>query len=140
MHATSITIPSPAMDAAFPRAEFGLPIVEKFHYQQTGDHPNNCTIYPLDSERMASPLIIKALAVYGGALPIVLRLFTQVPAEVRVEFETLPEWYPTGAHVRRADLSVYPNSPMAKRTPSGSALGAFLNFLKEPGRDFKVIF
>src|SRR6185437_14498269 len=52
---------------AFPRAEFGLPMV--FHFQGRGEPPDT-TLQPVVGgearERMASPLILKPLALADG--------------------------------------------------------------------------
>lgn len=120
-------------DDAFPRAEFGLPIV--FHFQGKGEPPDT-VLYPGAGpngkrERMASPLILKPLAIAGGvAVPLALRL--QTPQLSRVELrrkdDVLP--LPSSVAIQGEPLSKYPKSPM-KGTASGSAIDAFLNRLVE---------
>jgi CRISPR-associated protein Cmr1 len=67
-------------DNAFPRAEFGLPIV--FHFKDPGEPPDTTLNPGRDSEdnkreRMASPLILKPLALQSGnVVPLILRLKT----------------------------------------------------------------
>lgn len=147
-------------DDAFPRAEFGLPIV--FHFQEQ-DEPPDTVLYPDNDsegnkrERMASPLILKPLALQSGmAIPLVLRLKTpdlagvdlrikkkdvsalpsQLASQVRNSMQpkdnegSLP--LPQTTVIRDPRLSGYPNSPMAG-SPSGSAIEAFLAFARTEG-------
>lgn len=118
---------------AFPRAELGLPIIFHFNGDQGGD-PHDTTLYPLvggeKCERMASPLIIKAMGLSnGGAVPIILRLRTPQLGSVRLEGAGEPMQYGPG-QLRGARLAEYEKSPMAG-TPSGSALDAFINFIQD---------
>jgi CRISPR-associated protein Cmr1 len=73
----------------FPRAQFGLPIV--FHFKDAGDSPNDCEAYPageIESTRMASPLILKPLAISeNSAVPLILRMKTKEVAGVRLRFD-----------------------------------------------------
>jgi CRISPR-associated protein Cmr1 len=120
---------------AFPRAELGLPIV--FHFKGA-DEPPDTVLYPRDDQgktrdRMASPLIVKPLALADGkAVPIVVRL--QAPALPGVDLKqgrrsiALPDTTET----RGARLGAYPNSPL-HASPSGSALDAFLHFVRAKG-------
>jgi len=133
-HQPGITTPEPA----FPRAELGLPIV--FHFKDHLDAPNNSELYPKrdrESRRMASPVILRPLGIWGSsqALPMVLVLDAPPPEHLQLHFEAggpaSPQIGP--AEVSRHDLSTYSGSPMARRSPSGSALEAFLAFAKEKG-------
>jgi CRISPR-associated protein Cmr1 len=123
-------------DDAFPRAEFGLPIV--FHFQGQGE-PLDTVLYPScgpngDSrERMASPLILKPLVVADGkAVPLIMQLVT--PGLVGVDLKqgnnslNLPET--TG--VRAGRLATYRDSPLAG-SASGSAIEAFLSHARRNG-------
>jgi CRISPR-associated protein Cmr1 len=150
-------------DDAFPRAELGLPIV--FHFQNDPQDrpkdPCDVVLYPTDGpegkrERMASPLILKPLALANGkAVPLILRLKT--PALTRVDLRikkkdlsslrqeladqvrrtiqpndnegSLP--LPDPTRLVDPSLSNYPNSPLAM-SPNGSALEAFLAYAKSP--------
>lgn len=123
-------------DDAFPRAEFGLPIV--FHFQEQGDPPDT-VLYPDNDtngkkrERMASPLILKPLALQNGkAVPIILRL--QAPALTGVELRRgdAPLKLPATTVIRDPRLASYPNSPLAA-SPNGSAVEAFLAFARAEG-------
>lgn len=130
---------------AFPRAEFGLPIVFQLKDETaptpTREDPDRrkpfpkTVLYPLvgteRAERMASPLILKPLALAGGkAVPIIVRLdhppFSAVElTQDRRDNVIGNEWPPTA--VRRPDLADYPDSPLAG-SRSGSAIEAFLAF------------
>lgn len=119
-------------DDAFPRAEFGMPIV--FHFQEQGD-PDDSVLYPsAEHERMASPLILKPLALQNGKIvPLILRLKT-LPLEavdLRQGEQSLP--LPTPTLIRGARLASYQNSPMQNRSSTGSALEAFLAFARAEG-------
>lgn len=136
LHRQSITTP----ENAFPRAEFGLPII--FHFKNGapgGPEPGDCTLGPdRDDGRMASPLVLKALAYdEKHAVPLIMRLKTQplraaklltginaggpVPREVQLDERA----------IRRLDLTRYSKSPLAGRTETGSALEAFIHYAKE---------
>lgn len=131
-------------DDAFPRAELGLPIIFHFQDERSGE-PRDSELYPKDKTRMASPIIVRPLAVGDGsqAVPMILRLAT--PPLQEIELKKL-HGAPTkpGAHVfnsvsiRRPELAQYCNSPMKRPEPShlirssqGSALEAFLTFIQE---------
>jgi CRISPR-associated protein Cmr1 len=120
-------------DDAFPRAEFGLPIV--FHFQGQGEPPET-VLYPSDApsgesrERMASPLILKPLALADGrAVPLILRMHTQPLAAVGLKqgSQSLP--LPPTTVTRDARLAAYQNSPLVG-APSGSAIEAFLVYAR----------
>ncbi len=122
---------------AFPRAEFGLPIV--FHFKDgspKGNDPADCELLPpCDLERMSSPLILKPLAVSPDqAVSIILPLRTNLPGGVTVKYtdasnkvrkKFLGEDYISGSH-----LSAYTNSPLRFASSSGSALEAFLEYAR----------
>jgi CRISPR-associated protein Cmr1 len=125
---------------AFPRAEFGLPII--FHFQSKDD-PQDPMVLPVcqekTMERMSSPLLLKPLAIsQQQAVPIVLHLATKPLTDIEVQYkggeQTLGQDY-----IRHPDLATYPKSPMGKdakgklRSPAGSALEAFLAFAREQG-------
>jgi CRISPR-associated protein Cmr1 len=116
-------------DDAFPRAELGLPIV--FHFQEQGDPPDT-VLYPNGGrERMASPLILKPLALANGTcVPLIVRLKTPVltGVDLRQGERSLPLPQPT--ILRDPKLATYRDSPMQNRSPSGSALQAFLAYAK----------
>jgi CRISPR-associated protein Cmr1 len=116
-------------DDAFPRAELGLPIV--FHFQEQGDPPDT-VLYPNGGrERMASPLILKPLALANDKfVPLIVRLKTPLLSgvDLRQGERSLPLPQPT--ILRDPKLATYRDSPMQNRSPSGSALQAFLAYAK----------
>lgn len=145
---------------AFPRAEFGLPIV--FHFQGNNE-PADTVLYPDNDaegkkrDRMASPLILKPLALQNGkAIPLILRLKTADLAGVdlrikRDDIQTLPNQLanevratmhandkegslPLPQPTRLVDplLSTYQNSPL-KESTRGSAIDAFLAYARSKG-------
>lgn len=121
---------------AFPRAELGLPIV--FHFQGQ-DEPPDTVLYPCNGadgkprERMASPLILKPLALANGqAIPLILRLrCAQLEGvDLRRGDTSLP--LPPTATIRDPQLASYRDSPLAA-SPIGSAIEAFLAFARTAG-------
>ncbi|MGA9097798.1 MAG: type III-B CRISPR module RAMP protein Cmr1 [Methanotrichaceae archaeon] len=129
-------------DDAFPRAEFGLPLV--FHFKDVGD-PKDTELYPVisgrEKTRMSSPLIIRPMiCADGSVLQIILRLKTDSPEEVILR--KAPK-NPLFKKISDPGLATYPKSPMGSsgpgkpvRSPSGSAIEAFISFAKEKGNDF----
>ncbi len=122
----------------FPRAEFGLPIV--FHFKDGARNLTQRNVDPIDTElypivggerrsRMASPLIIKALATADGkAVPLIVSL--QTPALEQVELVHKQQEI-EGARecaIRGRQLADYEKSPMKQRNQQGSAIEAFLAF------------
>lgn len=127
---------------AFPRAEFGLPIV--FHFQGQGE-PQDTVLYPASDadggkrERMNSPLILKPLMLANGeSIPLMMRLVT--PELTNVELyqgaNLLP--LPLPMAIRGARLATYANSPMSG-TGSETAIDAFLALAKQPDNGFKEV-
>jgi len=124
-------------DDAFPRAELGLPIV--FHFQNEPNDrprdPEDVVLYPdQNRERMASPLILKPLALANGKfVPLIVRLKTPTltGVDLRQGERSLPLPQPTV--IRDPKLANYRHSPMQNRSPNGSALEAFLAYAKSQG-------
>jgi CRISPR-associated protein Cmr1 len=118
---------------AFPRAELGLPII--FHFQgEKQDEPPITTLTPLyegkEQERMASPIILKPLALQDGrAIPMILQLNTPQLSQVILKSEHQQFGPLSETSIRGERLSSYVNSPLAGS--SGSALDAFLAFAKK---------
>lgn len=121
----------------FPRAELGLPII--FHFKDAGDPPDAELLPPGGKTRMASPLIIKALAMGRDyAVPMVACLTVKELAGARVvvrgtRARLLPgvggeTGYPVT--VRNPSFAEYPGSPLARRSNKGSALEAFLEYVR----------
>ena len=125
---------------AFPRAELGMPIV--FHFQGRGNpppEPRDAVLYPCPGAdgkprgRMASPLILKPLALANGdTIPLMVRLTTRPLAGVDLRCGEKPLSLPPTTVVRDAKLSAYDNSPLAGSC-EGSALAAFLAFARTKG-------
>jgi len=81
-HRTRMTIPN-----AFPRAQFGMPII--FHFKDGGDDPKNRSTDPTDTQlkpanadRMASPLILRPIRDGDGYRPAALLLWTNIPGSI----------------------------------------------------------
>jgi CRISPR-associated protein Cmr1 len=136
----------------FPRAEFGLPIVFKFKDDNGPQpEPQPTTLQPyvggktvdrgtlespdihiIDGEikdRMASPLILKPLALStNAALAIILPFRTRGVEHVALLDNGGKDLTPRHAvPTRDIAFAGYPDSPIDGLTTSGSALGAFLN-------------
>ncbi len=123
-------------DDAFPRAEFGLPIV--FHFQGQGEPPDT-VLYPSRGpggearERMASPLILKPLALADGkAVPLIMRLVTPPLTGVDLRQGNNSLNLPGSTVTRASRLATYRDSPLAS-SDAGSAVEAFLNYAKTQG-------
>lgn len=128
-------------DDAFPRAEFGLPIVFHFKGHDRGD-PKDTELYPIwkenEKKRMASPIILRPMRCQDSrVLECVMHLNAPSPDEVVLK--------PVGKHFKISDpsLSGYRDSPLGPpapgafaRSPNGSAIEGFLAFVQEKGNDF----
>lgn len=124
-------IPTTTPQNAFPRAEFGMPII--FHFKDKGDPYPDAQLLPEDGDRMASPLILRPLCVSPDkAYPMVLRLNTEELQIARVTKKNQSLGL-TQNDIRRPNLATYPNSPMTDLSKSGSALEAFLGFTRKGG-------
>jgi CRISPR-associated protein Cmr1 len=134
-HQRMATIP----DDAFPRAEFGLPIV--FHFKGGQDKkekfiefrdPPESELYPAGSKRMASPVILRPLAFGDGrrAVPLIMRLVTKSLTEVELKVGGKKIHSAGPEEIRGSRLEEYRNSPMSQFTEDGAALEAFVNFAK----------
>jgi CRISPR-associated protein Cmr1 len=144
-HDTSITLPNPAAEPGFPRAELGLPIVLKFFYEHYGDIQNDCDITSIDpvrkssASRMASPIMLRPFQTCDRRLhAMIVRLYTKRPLGVQIDFKNKTVSLPPGTlldqkAICRPNLATYPSSPMQGRTPRGSAVEALLAFAKERG-------
>lgn len=123
------------MPDGFPRAELGLPIVFHFKDENRGE-PSRTTLNPyVDGaalERMASPLILKPLALANRkAVPLILPLTTTGVQQVELQDEHKNCLTPRHAvPVRDATLS-QSCRPLQGLSNSGSALEAFLNFARQ---------
>lgn len=78
-------------DLHFPAA-FGLPIIFRFNNrdEQAGD-PEQSELRPIDSERMLSPLILKAMATENGYQSIALLLPVDNQASLQLELHGIPD-------------------------------------------------
>lgn len=128
----------------FPRAELGLPIIFKFKGDRDTGEPWLSQLYPAVGNRMASPLVIKALALENGqAIPIILHLVTPA-VETAILKSDKNKWVvgvadrrerdlPVGGpNIRNPEFAKYKESPLAK-SREGSALEAFIEFAKDGG-------
>lgn len=119
--------------AAFPRAEFGLPIVFNLPAHR---NPGTLELYPVaggsEKARMASPLILRPLKCSDGVFAQLILKLNVAPVQkvvLKKEYRTLC----SSTKIRGKDLARYRNSPMASRSQSGSALEAFLTYANEQG-------
>lgn len=130
--------PGTALKLGFPRAGFGLPIVFYFKAAKRRPEPAEMTLYPAEGKRMASPLILKALAMEGGrAVQVIVPLNVEPVRAVRLESKNVQvtaklsqEQFGSDA-LLRPDLKG-PDSPL-RFSPKGSAVEAFLNFAQQEG-------
>jgi CRISPR-associated protein Cmr1 len=133
-HARQESIP----DHAFPRAELGLPIVFHFKDERDNEPPQTLLCPPNDSqdqpqERMASPVILKPLAMTNGqAIPLIVVLQTTPLSGVTLRQGNRPVRLAANTIIRGEELARYPKSPLAA-SPAGSALDAFLAFARDRG-------
>ena len=125
---------------AFPRAEFGLPII--FHFKDGQDKndlfsnyrdPPESELCPNGAKRMASPIVLRPLAFGDGrrGVPMIMQLVTKPlkDIELKLRGETI---HTAGAEeIRGSRLVNYRNSPMSGLTEIGSALEAFASFAKD---------
>lgn len=125
-------------DDAFPRAELGLPIVFHFQDEQNGEPPDTVLYPDNDSEgkkreRMASPLVLKPLALQSGkTVPLILRLQTPALTGVDLRRGDASLSLPPTTVIRDPRLAGYPDSPLAG-SPNGSAIEAFIAFARGEG-------
>ncbi len=128
---------------AFPRAEFGLPIV--FHFKDYND-PEDTELYPIadgkEKTRMASPLILRPMVCQNGEVQQLI-LCLKAPSPNEVVLKKAPG-NPRFTKIRDPTLSAYPKSPLGSpkpglpaRSPSGSAIEGFLAFAEE--NKFRVV-
>ncbi|MBZ5495737.1 MAG: type III-B CRISPR module RAMP protein Cmr1 [Acidobacteriia bacterium] len=141
---------------AFPRAEFGMPIVFHFKDGPRKDSrlssrelapldPTDTEIHPTVGEnpktRMASPLILKPLAIDPDqAFPLILLLNAPRPSAVQLVSDAASIGTFPRTSICNAEFATYPNSPMgppragmAARSNDGSAIEAFLAYAGENG-------
>jgi hypothetical protein len=82
---------------------------------------------------MASPLILKPLALaQGQAVPIIVPLVTPGVSEVELMEGNQSKSRKGADAIRHPRLATYPHSPLAGLSDQGSALEAFLNFVRRP--------
>ena len=118
----------------FPRAALGLPIIFDFNAPPQADEPATTELKPIQSERMASPLILKPMAVGNSQYaPIALLLPTDHLSTLTLELmqgnNRLNElqantWWPLNTAAQEAIAKGIP--PMNGR--GTDALTAFLNY------------
>ena len=136
-------------DNAFPRAELGLPIVFHFKDDRMGD-PQDTELYPVVADqirgRMASPLIMKALAASDGtAVPLIAALRVPALEQVVLIADREPLQFTETPLIRHPSLATYPNSPMIRsdqrisRSSQGSAVEALMSLAQEPPYSFTEV-
>jgi CRISPR-associated protein Cmr1 len=129
------------MPDGFPRAELGMPLLFPFKDERDGE-PGLTTLYPYLADevkdRMASPLILKPLALQNGqAVPLILPLVT--PGIRQVELQDADRNCRTPQHavpVQSPDFAAYTDSPFKGRSATGSAVEAFLALARQRENDF----
>ncbi len=120
-------------DDAAPRAEFGLPIVFHFKDSRQGD-PEDVTLQPSgDSDRMASPLILRPVALANGSfLPVICLLRCPLPPDVVFVRDRKPLKTGVSLRVRDPHLTRYKGSPLHyDESGQGSAVHALLGFAQQ---------
>lgn len=126
-------------NAAFPRAEFGLPIV--FNLPAQGD-PGTLELYPVvggsEKTRMASPLILRPLKCSNGIFTQLILQLNATPVQ-KVVLKRERRALQCSTTIHGTHLATYKNSPMASRSREGSALDAFLAYAKEDLQGFKEV-
>nr|WP_321500827.1 type III-B CRISPR module RAMP protein Cmr1 [uncultured Dethiosulfovibrio sp.] len=128
-------------EESFPRAAFGLPIITHFKDERTGD-PGDTQLYPKigrdKKDRMASPLIIKPLAISEDkAVPMIVVLNAPLPDRIVLE-KGRDVWEGGMDSVVDSRAASYPNSPMAGRSKAGDALEAFMAYAVK-NHDFQEV-
>jgi len=123
---------------SFPRAAFGLPII----FQFPGGGPDPTQLYPVlngkKKTRMSSPLIIRPLKFQNGKTVLMICLLHTIPVtEVELDGVKNSDKPLRFTKITDPTLAQYPDSPMGPRknprSPSGSALEAFIEYAKEKG-------
>ena len=119
---------------AFPRAEFGLPII----YELRGEgEPPKTSLQPIvdgkPGDRMASPLILKPLTLFSGqAVPVIVRLVAPPVNDVVLMQGKHEQRRFDGNAIRGPRLATTGDQPMS-HAANGSALDAFLAFALSKG-------
>ncbi|MFO1429285.1 MAG: type III-B CRISPR module RAMP protein Cmr1 [Candidatus Competibacteraceae bacterium] len=126
----------------FPRAEFGLPIVFEIRDERVpgghGNKPIKPTLqYNDDIDRMASPLLLRPLCFKDHSATAMVAVLNTALLESAYlkqgEYDLTSNVSVTAAQIRNSCLSTYPDSPLRNRSSCGSALEAFIAFIKEQG-------
>jgi CRISPR-associated protein Cmr1 len=120
----------------FPRAAFGLPLGFHFKDAREGD-PSDVQLEPIDASRMASPVILKPLAISETeSVPMVL--FLKRPSLSGIKFKYSGSKHFEGSVsevVNNKNALIYPKSPLRQKlekegyTSKGMALVAFSEYL-----------
>lgn len=107
IRAQSPPSPEEAKRHVFPRAVLGLPV--PFHMKEDGDRSDGPILLPIQGDRMASPVIVKALAVTppsGGsvlAVPACLLLRAPLPERAHLRLPEVREPVKVRVALREAD-------------------------------------
>jgi CRISPR-associated protein Cmr1 len=139
-HKTSVTLGNPKQDPAFPRAEFGLPLIMHFKDDGVRD-PRDYKILPphatTDNDgRMGTPVIIRPILDQGKRAASLVTVLSTKPLEgvcLNLEGRFDNSRKKNGAVVRRPALASYPKSPLAGRSAAGSAVEGFVKYLTQSG-------
>ncbi len=131
-------------EESFPRAVFGLPIITHFKNERNEypKDPEDSQLYPKirgkKKDRMASPLIIKPLAISEDkAVPMIVVLNAPLPDSIVLE-KGRDVWEGGMESVVDSRAASYPNSPMAGRSKTGDALEAFMAYAVK-NHDFQEV-
>ncbi|MBM7541845.1 type III-B CRISPR module RAMP protein Cmr1 [Amphibacillus cookii] len=140
-HKTSVTIEKEDANIAFPRAQFGLPVIFQFHSKDRQD-PFPTILKPRGKDRLASRLIIKAVGVSErSAFPIVVTL--NQPEIEEVELSLMKEVKTKKQKEVKEQLDkykgklkrdvVYPKNLNYQKYPMKESTSAVEAFIKEGG-------
>ena len=141
----------------FPRAELGMPIIFEIRGEGVPDSPSrkpDIDIKPTlqfskDSDRMASPVILRPVRFSNGKSAALMGVLTTVPLQSawlkKGEWDLSRDQPLHAGHIRDAALTDYPDSPLSGRTPvspgsTPSALDAFESFAIEPNQGYTKVF
>jgi CRISPR-associated protein Cmr1 len=148
-HGVDPRIPAPS----FPRAEFGMPIIFELRNEQvpyttpTRNPPPNLkpSLQPSeDTDRMASPVILRPICFSDKQVASMIAVLNTAPltaAYLKPGERDLTSGVALSlSQIRVPSLASYTDSPMGspgpskpQRSPSGSALKAFIAFAKDKG-------
>ena len=133
---TPLTLPDPTTPG-FPRATLGLPIVFNFIDPQDRT-PNRGILEPQSADRMASPVILRAIKLRTGSyFSVAVPLSTLLPEGLKYRFleEEQEIWTMGPSAYQRKELALYADSPLRRLSEKGSAFTGFLKYLSQNGME-----